>query len=95
VISLNAVSPGTGYRLPLNINALVKPFHTCLERISLTLVYVPQMACPIDLFDDIVAIAAGEENNIRLEDAVKTYDQEGLKRALKLWKRSVTVLTTK
>jgi hypothetical protein len=40
----------------------------------------------MDIFDEMVAIAAGEET-IRLEDAVEAYEQEGLKRLLGLRKR--------
>lgn len=42
----------------------------------------------MDVFDDIAAIAAGEET-LSLEDAVRAYDQEGLRRLLRLWRRSV------
>jgi hypothetical protein len=43
----------------------------------------------MDIFDDIAAIAAGEQEKLSLQDLVKVYEKDGVTRVLKLWERSV------
>jgi hypothetical protein len=48
------------------------------------------LSCPaMDLFEDIAAMAAGEEKLVKLEDAVRVYEKDGVTRVLKQWTQSV------
>jgi hypothetical protein len=52
-----------------------------------------RVASPMEIFDDIAAIAAGEQEKIPLEDLVKLYEKDGVKRVLKFWRMSVLLRT--
>lgn len=47
----------------------------------------------MDFFDDVAALAAGEQEETQLEDLVEVYERDGVNWVLKLWRRDVLLQT--
>jgi hypothetical protein len=47
----------------------------------------------MDFFDDVGALAAGEQEETQLEDLVEVYERDGVNWVLKLWRRDVLLQT--
>jgi hypothetical protein len=76
------------YKVAFAANCRATPYSSLLP-FSITTFNI--LLVNMDHFDDdIAAMALGSTTDVSLEEAAEAYEKEGVRRMIKLWKRSVS-----